>query len=218
MGPSVFLLDEPLDNLDADMRITMRGELKRLQKDLGKTMIYVTHDQEEAMSLADRVVVMEGGKLQQFDTPQSIYNRPTNKFVAGFIGKLPMNFIDGYLKEESGELLFIDAQESLKLNISNYRQIFEESISDKQLCVGVRPEHISAVSAGEKDSFEVIVRNIQFLGMENVVEFCLKGETETRHRMMVPPEVVPKVDENISVCLQMEKIHLIDPATEKTLV
>jgi multiple sugar transport system ATP-binding protein len=219
MGPSIFLLDEPLDNLDADMRITMRGELKRLQKDLGKTMIYVTHDQEEAISLADRVVVMEGGKLQQFDTPQNIYNRPTNKFVAEFIGKLPMNFIDGYLKEESGELLFMDAHESLKLNISNRHQVFEgESISDKALCVGVRPEHISVVSAGEKDSFEVIVRNIQFLGMENVVEFRLKGETETRHRMMVPPEVVPKVDDSISVCLQMEKIHLIDPATEKTLV
>ena len=217
MGPSVFLLDEPLDNLDADMRITMRGELKRLQKDLGKTMIYVTHDQEEAMSLADRVVVMEGGKLQQFDSPHGIYNRPTNKFVAEFIGKLPMNFIDGYLNEASGELFFTDKHASLKLNISPHRQIIEKSTSDKELCLGVRPEHVSVVSPGENDSFEVIARNIQFLGMESVVEFRLKGESATGHRMTVPPEITPNVDDKIWVRFQIDKIHLIDPATEKVL-
>ncbi len=217
MGPSVFLLDEPLDNLDADMRITMRGELKRLQKDLGKTMIYVTHDQEEAISLADRVVVMAGGELQQFDSPQGIYNRPTNKFVAGFIGKLPMNFIDGYLSEASGELFFTDKHASLKLNISPHRQIIEKSISDKELCLGIRPEHVLVVSPGENDSFEVIARNIQFFGMENVVEFRLKGESETRHSMTVPPEITPKIDDKIWVRLQIDKIHLIDPATEKVL-
>jgi multiple sugar transport system ATP-binding protein len=219
MGPSVFLLDEPLNNLDADMRITMRGELKRLQKDLGKTMIYVTHDQEEAMSLADRIVVMQCGKVQQFDTPQTIYNRPVNKFVAGFIGKLPMNFIDGHVKEESGELLFIDRHKSLRLNISNLRQVIEKKTpSVTEPCLGIRPENILVVPSGEKDSFDVIASNVEFLGMENVVEFRLKGETETYHRMTVPPEVAPGVDERIPIRFQTEKIHLIDPATEKVLV
>jgi len=219
MEPSVFLLDEPLDNLDADMRITMRGELKRLQKDLGKTMIYVTHDQEEAMSLADRVVVMEGGRVQQFDTPQMLYNRPVNKFVAGFIGKFPMNFIDGHVKEESGRLLFTDRYNSFRLNISNLRQVIKgRAVSATELCLGIRPEDILVVLSGGKDSFEVIVGNVQFLGMENVVEFRLKGETETYHRMMVPPEVMPDVDERIPIRFQMEKIHLIDPATEEVLV
>ena len=219
MGPSVFLLDEPLDNLDADMRITMRGELKRLQKDLGKTMIYVTHDQEEAMSLADRIVVMEGGRVQQFDTPKMVYNRPVNKFVASFIGKLPMNFIDGYVREESGELLFIGKQNSFRLNISNFRPVIEEkAVSAGELCLGIRPENISVVPSGGKDTLEVVASNVQFLGMENVVEFRLKSETETYHRITVPPEIVPEVDERIPIRIQMEKIHLIDAATEEVLL
>jgi multiple sugar transport system ATP-binding protein len=219
MGPSVFLLDEPLNNLDADMRITMRGELKRLQKDLGKTMIYVTHDQEEAMSLADRIVVMQCGKVQQFDTPQMVYNRPVNKFVASFIGKLPMNFIDGHVKEEFGELLFIDRHKSFRLNISNLRQVIErKTFPVTELCLGIRPENILVVPSGEKDSFDAIASNVEFLGMENVVEFRLKGETETYYRMTVPPEVAPGVDETIPIRFQTEKIHLIDPATEKVLV
>jgi ABC-type sugar transport system ATPase subunit len=128
-----------------------------------------------------------------------------------------MNFIDGYLSEASGELLFTDKDASLKLNISPHRQIIEKSISDKELCLGIRPEHVLVVSPGENDSFEVIARNIQFFGMENVVEFRLKGESETRHSMTVPPEITPKIDDKIWVRLQIDKIHLIDPATEKVL-
>lgn len=218
MEPSVFLLDEPLDNLDADMRITMRGELKRLQKDLGKTMIYVTHDQEEAMSLADRLVVMDQAELQQFDTPQNIYNRPSNKFVAGFIGKLPMNFFEGGFIEESDKLIFTDKSQSLKLDISKHRKMIEESISGKDLCLGIRPEHFSIASIGEKDAFEVIADNIEVLGMVNVIEFHLEKELETRHRMMVPPEITPKIGDKIFTCFQPEKIYPIDPRSEKVLI
>jgi multiple sugar transport system ATP-binding protein len=217
MGPSVFLLDEPLDNLDADMRVTMRGELKRLQKDLGKTMIYVTHDQEEAMSLADRVVVMDSAELQQYDTPEKIYNRPSNKFVAGFIGKLPMNFIDGYVQEESGSLMFTDRFQSFKLDISEHQKAIKESTSGKDLCLGIRPEHISIIPAGQKDAIEVVADNYEALGMENVVEFHLKGDPEVHHRMIAPPEMMPEVGERILICFQPEKIHTIDPATERVL-
>ena len=217
MGPSVFLLDEPLDNLDADMRITMRGELKRLQKNLGKTMIYVTHDQEEAMSLADTVAVMEGGEVQQFDSPEKIYNRPVNKFVAWFIGKLPMNFIDGCLKESPSGLLFTDSRASFTINVSFYRKIIEKSTSEKKLCLGVRPEHVKVVSSAESESFEVITRNTQFLGMENVVEFSLKNEPEVNYRMTVSPEITPNIDDKIWVRFQIDKVCFIDPATEKVL-
>lgn len=210
LAPSVFLLDEPLDNLDADMRITMRGELKRLQKDLGKTMVYVTHDQEEAMSLADRIVIMNLGELQQFDTPVNIYNRPTNKFVAGFIGKLPMNFIDCHLQEEAGKLILFDTNQTFQLDISKHRKRIESSIPGKELCLGIRPEHVSMASVSEKDSCEVTIRNIEVLGAENVVEFNLKGESGVVRRMTVPPEVIPNVDDRILIRFQQEKIHLLD--------
>jgi multiple sugar transport system ATP-binding protein len=217
MEPSVFLLDEPLDNLDADMRITMRGELKRLQKDLGKTMIYVTHDQEEAMSLADRIVVMNRGNLQQFDSPQNIYNNPSNRFVAGFIGRLPMNFIEGYLQEDSGNLMFIDRSQSIRFDISKQRRVLEKSTSMKDIVLGIRPEHISHANAAGKNTFEVVVENFEFHGMENVVQFHLKGETEIHHRVMTPPHIMPEAGDEISVYFQSEKIHFIDASTELVL-
>lgn len=218
MEPSVFLLDEPLDNLDADMRITMRGELKRLQKDLGKTMVYVTHDQEEAMSLADRILVMNQAEFQQFDTPENIYNRPSNKFVAGFIGKLPMNFLEGQITEESGKIKFRDNSQSLTLDISNLRKKLDQSNSGKDLCLGIRPEHFSTDSLLKKDVFEVVIDNLEVLGMVNTIEFHLGCETETRHRMTVPPNILPKVGDRISVCVEKEKICVIEPKTEKVLM
>jgi ABC-type sugar transport system ATPase subunit len=218
MAPSVFLLDEPLDNLDADMRITMRGELKRLQKDLGKTMVYVTHDQEEAMSLADRVVVMNLAELQQYDSPENIYDRPVNKFVAEFIGKLPMNFIEGHVEEESGKLVFVDEYQSFRLDISDHREKIEKSTAKKDLCLGIRPEHILTASRGDKGAFEVMVSNLEVLGMENVIEFHLKGQTESFQRMTAPPEFMPKVNDPISISFQSDKLHTIDPKTENVLV
>lgn len=218
MAPSVFLLDEPLDNLDADMRITMRGELKRLQKDLGKTMVYVTHDQEEAMSLADRIVIMSHGELQQFDTPLNIYHRPVNKFVAGFIGKLPMNFIDCHLRKEADRFVISDVNQTFQVDISTYQKKIESLLPEKEICLGIRPEHISMANPSEKESCEVLVRNIEVLGAENVIEFNLRGETEIVRRMTVSSEVIPKVDDRILVSFQKEKIHLIDPMSEIVLI
>jgi multiple sugar transport system ATP-binding protein len=217
MAPSVFLLDEPLDNLDADMRITMRGELKRLQKDLGKTMIYVTHDQEEAMSLADRVVVMDLGELQQFDTPETIYNRPVNRFVAEFIGKLPMNFVDGHVEEEAGKLSFVDKYGSFRLDVSSHREKIERSTAGKDLSLGIRPEHILVATSGEMGAFGVIVSSLEVHGMENVVEFRLKGQTESFHRMIAPPEFMPRVNDDVTIAFQPSKIHPIDPKTGQVL-
>jgi multiple sugar transport system ATP-binding protein len=111
--PAAFLFDEPLSNLDAKLRVTTRAELKRLHQRLRTTTIYVTHDQEEAMTLGDRIVVMRDGKIQQADTPLNTYNRPANRFVAGFIGMPPMNFFDGLVKTDNGRAWFIEASASM---------------------------------------------------------------------------------------------------------
>jgi multiple sugar transport system ATP-binding protein len=181
-------------------------------------MIYVTHDQEEAMSLADRVVVMNNGKLQQFDTPKEIYDHPVNKVVAGFIGNLPMNFIDCQLRDESGKLILTDSSQSFHLDISSHRKVIEESHCGETLCLGVRPEHISAEPSKEHDSpFKAVVYNLEILGAENVIEFYMKEKPDIIHRMIAPPEFVPKVNDTISIHFQPDKIYLIDPGTGNVL-
>ena len=131
--PRAYLMDEPLSNLDARLRVQMRGELKRLQHQLGTTTIYVTHDQAEAMTLASRVAVMKKGRLQQFDTPMNIYNHPANRFVAEFVGSPSMNFIEGRI--EAG--LFVS--DALQIPLNGFAH-------GSQLTMGIRPEHIQVLS------------------------------------------------------------------------
>src|SRR5437588_5677710 len=134
--PRVFLMDEPLSNLDAKLRIYTRGELKRLQYELGTTTLYVTHDQAEAMTLAHRVAVMNGGRLQQFDTPLNIYERPANRFVAGFMGSPSMNFLEGKL--DHAERRFVGHGVTLRLG----DQIWSRLHGCEQVILGVRPEDL----------------------------------------------------------------------------
>ena len=135
--PRVYLMDEPLSNLDAKLRVQMRGELKRLQHELGTTTIYVTHDQAEAMTLAHRVAVMRTGKLQQFDTPMTIYNRPANRFVAEFVGSPSMNFIEG--RVDQGARKFISDALALDLDESHLARLSGRD----RVTLGIRPEHIA---------------------------------------------------------------------------
>src|SRR5713101_7754602 len=134
--PRVFLMDEPLSNLDAKLRVYMRGELKRLQYELGTTTLYVTHDQAEAMTLAHRVAVMDGGKLQQFDTPLNIYENPVNKFVAGFIGSPGMNFLDGRIDHAQRKFV----SQGLALDLES--QILSQLHGCENVTLGVRPEDV----------------------------------------------------------------------------
>jgi multiple sugar transport system ATP-binding protein len=145
-SPRVYLMDEPLSNLDAKLRVQMRGELKRLQHELGTTTVYVTHDQSEAMTLAHRVAVMRRGRLQQFDTPMNIYNRPANRFVAEFVGSPSMNFIEGFVDAAarafaSGEILIPLSDTQLSFLIEYER-----------VTLGVRPEHVQ-VSVTQSEGF-----------------------------------------------------------------
>jgi len=139
--PKVFLFDEPLSNLDAKLRMHLRTELKSLHQRIRTTMVYVTHDQEEAMTLGDRLVVMKGGVMQQYGTPLDVYNRPDNRFVASFIGRPPMNFLEGHLEARDGRLLFV-APGGIAISLNGGYAAAVPSASDERLVLGVRPEHL----------------------------------------------------------------------------
>ncbi|GAA3401035.1 ABC transporter ATP-binding protein [Paenibacillus hodogayensis] len=142
-NPQVFLMDEPLSNLDAKLRVQMRSELIRLHKQLEVTTIYVTHDQTEAMTMANRIVVMKDGIIQQVDTPEEIYNNPANTFVASFIGSPPMNFIDGRLEEHGGKLEFHTNRFALEIPQGNAKALIAKRLVNKVVTLGIRPENIS---------------------------------------------------------------------------
>ncbi|WP_409345551.1 ABC transporter ATP-binding protein [Paenibacillus sp. MBLB4367] len=141
--PQVFLMDEPLSNLDAKLRVQMRSEIISLHKKIGVTTIYVTHDQIEAMTMGDRVVVMNRGIIQQVDTPERVYKRPINLFVANFIGNPPMNFINGKLQETAGELEFHTNRFALRLTPKQASELRPQNLLDRTVVMGIRPEHIS---------------------------------------------------------------------------
>ena len=168
--PRAYLMDEPLSNLDARLRVQMRGELKRLQHDLGTTTLYVTHDQAEAMTLAHRVAVMRSGKLQQFAAPMEIYNHPANRFVAEFVGSPGMNFIEGRI--DAGERKFMGGGIALALE----GPLLDKANGRERVTLGIRPEHIR-VATSERDGWlraEVYVTEL--MGNETVVFLKLGDE------------------------------------------
>ena len=145
-NPKVFLMDEPLSNLDAKLRTSMRTEITKLHKSLGTTFIYVTHDQVEAMTMADRIVVMKDGVVQQIATPQEVYDTPNNMFVAGFIGAPQMNFIDVTLVEKDGEIFAKNDSLNIKLNKGQCCALIEKNYIGKEVVLGIRPEDKSTFS------------------------------------------------------------------------
>ena len=160
--PRVYLMDEPLSNLDAKLRVLMRGELKRLQHDLGTTTLYVTHDQAEAMTLAHRVAIMRNGKLQQFDTPITIYNDPVNRFVAEFVGSPSMNFIEGEVDREGRRL----AAKSLTLPLNDNQ--LDRLKNYRRVSIGIRPEHIVVSSLEQIDWLAATVYVTELMGNETI--------------------------------------------------
>jgi multiple sugar transport system ATP-binding protein len=161
--PRVYLMDEPLSNLDAKLRVQMRGELKRLQHELGTTALYVTHDQAEAMTLAHRVAVMRGGRLQQFDTPLNIYNRPANRFVAEFVGNPGMNFMEGLV--DAGALLFTSGDVRLSLSESQCERL----AGHERITFGIRPEYVHVSLSEQLDGQRATVYVTELMGNETFV-------------------------------------------------
>ena len=220
--PKVFLLDEPLSNLDAKLRVQMRIEIAKLHKKLGTTFIYVTHDQSEAMTMGDRIVVMKEGVIQQIDSPANLYDSPANKFVAGFIGAPMMNFIDAKLVGSSDKYsvefgkdvkyhVELPSSKSDNENLKNY--------IDKDIILGVRPENIHDeemyLSAARTGIIEASVDVTETLGADTYIYLTCQGIPLTA-RVSSRTNVSP--NEVIRLALDPNKIHLFDPATEKSLL
>ena len=210
--PQLFLMDEPLSNLDAKLRVIMRAELKRLQKELKITTIYVTHDQVEAMTMADRIAVLNMGKLQQYGDPAELYNEPANLFVAGFIGTPPMNFLEGSLIDKEDTMLIDFGEFSLTLpeNIAN---VLREMNASSEVIFGVRPEDIFIGKQGELEG-EVYV--VEPLGKDIIVHVNLGGNK--RIRAILSAERAPSMGSKVNVSFDMEKVHIFDKKTEKAYI
>ena len=220
--PKVFLLDEPLSNLDAKLRAQMRTELSKLHKSIGTTFIYVTHDQTEAMTMADRIVVMKDGLIQQVDTPQNLYDKPVNTFVAGFIGSPQMNFIDAKLDEENGVYYAVFGQDRdvyrLKLPESKNRRDCLKPYIDKDIILGIRPEHIH-------DEPELLEKHADGLLKADVEVTELMGAEIYLYVNVVGNAVTARVDstsqarsgDKIQMAIDMNRVHIFDKETEQTI-
>lgn len=214
--PKVFLMDEPLSNLDAKLRVQMRAELQKLHHRLGITTIYVTHDQVEAMTLGHRIALLNHGIIQQLDTPLVLYNKPSNKFVAGFIGSPGMNFIDATVKME-GQDIYLQASgfrlkiPSHKVNLAQY--------NGKEVTMGIRPEDIYDASmapmAQDWNTFEVLVEVEEPLGAE-IILYIKTGEDSIIAR--VDPKTGAKIGEKMKVVFDHDRVHIFDKETEKNLL
>ncbi|MBA3451433.1 MAG: ABC transporter ATP-binding protein [Chloroflexia bacterium] len=202
-NPVVFLMDEPLSNLDAALRVSTRTEIKRLQRELGTTTIFVTHDQEEAMVLSDRVAILDSGRLQQYDTPQRIYRDPANLFVAGFIGSPRMNFIPGTITRAESRLLFVPDDGGFNWPLPPLR----DEPAGTAVMLGVRPEHLHVTrgAAGEPVGTVVLVEPV---GSVTFVNVTVGGWSL---RASVAPDEEFVVDESITVSPQPDKIFLFAP-------
>ena len=207
--PKVFLFDEPLSNLDAGLRAQMRIEIGGLQRRLNTTTIYVTHDQVEAMTLGDRIVVLADGRIQQIGRPIDLYRAPVNRFVAGFIGTPPMNFVDGGLREEDGQVFFNAGTISIRVP----REKTTTAKVGESLTLGIRPEDLrlndsgaSPAGGGSREAFPGRVVLVERLGGTNHVHFDVEGGS----RMMasVLNDRLPDVGETISVRVPPERVHL----------
>jgi multiple sugar transport system ATP-binding protein len=215
--PELFLFDEPLSNLDAQLRVEMRTQIKRLHMSFQATSVYVTHDQTEAMTLADRIVALQGGVIEQVGTPDELYSDPTNQFVAGFIGSPKMNFLKARLEGADGSIAVVpEGGPSLKLPpplAGRYA-----AYAGKSVVLGIRPEHLSNVWAeGERDELtpiEVIVEIVEPLGADTLI-FSRIGETEVICRVGAGARVT--VGSAMMLQIAMNRVHLFDAETGAAL-
>lgn len=214
--PKVFLFDEPLSNLDAKMRVQTRVELIKLHRQLQATMIYVTHDQVEAMTMADKIVVVKNGEIQQVAPPLVLYKNPANKFVASFIGSPAMNFINCSVTKENNRLILKTPSFSVGLIGEKFSSL--NLNSSQEITLGIRPEDISIVSSAEennKNVFQANVEIIEQMGNEIFAQLILEGQEITAR---LPADSNLRVGEKSKFTFNSEKCHLFDPSSEKALL
>ena len=221
-NPKVFLMDEPLSNLDAKLRVQMRIEIAKLHQRLGTTIIYVTHDQTEAMTLGTRIVVMKDGVVQQVDTPQNLYEKPGNLFVAGFMGSPQMNFLDAVVETKGDTACLKVAGKSIVLPAEKSKKLIDGGYNGKTVTFGIRPEDVydseemvNKLQDKYPDGvFESTVRVYELLGAEVFLYFDLEEFSITAR---VDPRTTARPGDNIKFAFDTEKIHVFDKDSEETI-
>jgi len=217
-NPKVFLMDEPLSNLDAKLRVQMRSEIASLHNRLKATIIYVTHDQTEAMTLGTRIVVLKDGVIMQVDSPQKLYNEPNNLFVAGFIGSPQMNFIDAVCKVEGERVTLNFEKTSVVLPPAKAKKLIDGGYNGKTVVMGIRPEDIGdsqiEIEAHKDTVFETDVTGYELLGSEVLLYFNVAGTAMTAK---VDSRTTARMGDHITLAIDPEKIHCFDKETELTI-
>ncbi|MCX5678008.1 MAG: sn-glycerol-3-phosphate ABC transporter ATP-binding protein UgpC [Candidatus Omnitrophica bacterium] len=215
--PLVFLFDEPLSNLDAKMRVQMRTEIKKLHIRLQTTMIYVTHDQTEAMTMGDRIVVMKDGDIQQIADPITLYDKPVNKFVAGFIGTPPMNFVRGTIIKKDGRLYFNEGKFLVKIVDAMFKGL--EPYIERELIFGIRPEDIYdklfVSEAPQENTIKATCEIIEPMGSEAYL-YLNTGKNQLIAK--VGGHDKPAINSDMDVVFDMSKVHFFDKETDKTII
>ena len=216
--PKVFLMDEPLSNLDAKLRVQMRTEISKLHERLGATIIYVTHDQTEAMTLGTRIVVLKDGVIMQVDSPQKLYNEPNNLFVAGFIGSPQMNFVDAVCKVEGEKVSLSFENTTVVLPPAKAKKLADGGYNGKTVVMGIRPEDIGdseiEIEAHKDAAFETDVTGYELLGSEVLLYFKVAGASMTAK---VDSRTTARMGDHIKMAIDPEKIHVFDKETELTI-
>ena len=218
-NPKVFLMDEPLSNLDAKLRVQMRIEISKIHQRLGATIIYVTHDQTEAMTLGTRIVVMKDGVVQQVDTPQNLYQKPGNLFVAGFRGSPQMNFLDAVISEKGGNVIAtIGGEHEVIVPAAKAKVLKDKGYVGKKVVLGIRPEDIHDsqmfLETSPSKPMNSVVKVYELLGAEVFLYFDVDGTQVTAR---VDPRTTAKTGDPIRFAFDMEKAHFFDKETELTI-
>ena len=216
-SPKVFLMDEPLSNLDAKLRVQMRVEISKLHKRLQTTIIYVTHDQTEAMTLGTRIVVLKDGIVQQVDTPSNLYNTPNNIFVAGFIGSPQMNLVDAKVVS-SGSQVTLELSNTVKVTLPKEKSEKLHSYAGKTVVVGIRPEDIKAdeefIAAHPESTFEAVVKVYELLGAEVNLHYDINDQTCTAK---VSPHTTVRPGDTVKFAMDITRLHVFDKETEQVI-
>jgi multiple sugar transport system ATP-binding protein len=217
--PKVFLMDEPLSNLDAKLRVQMRVEISKLHQRLQTTIIYVTHDQTEAMTLGTRIVVMKDGIIQQVDTPQNLYDKPTNLFVAGFMGMPPMNFIECKVVKSGADVLLMFGSHSIKVPDSKGSILVEQGYIDKEVILGIRPEDIHDeqlfIESSPESLIDARITIYEMLGAEVYLYFTIDQFDITAR---VNARTTARPGDTVQLAFDLSKIHIFDKETEQKIL
>lgn len=224
--PQVFLMDEPISNLDAKLRTEMRAEIRWRQRDLGTTTFYVTHDQVEAMSMADRIAILEAGKIQQLGTPADIYNHPVNLFVAGFVGNPSMNCIPSDISAANGELRLTLASnggsdKSIAIQDEKITKALNDTNPDRDVVFGVHPEDVIVSHQSISNAFQAEVYSVEPLGAETIVEVTLGADETGSHTILkacTAPNFAAEIGQHLYVTFVADRMHFFDKTTGKTFL